>query len=1010
MEIYKAAFLTKKTPVCYENRNDKRYRGHFDPIYTVDVFEKIESMRYLPEEQKGKNGAMQAYIPYEDGIYHSEKFLRSNGLIKTTNWVGIDIDHLEETGIDDCANKLQDIFEDIVSEMPQLLYSYISTSGKGLHLGVRIKAGQPESQYGIEMVKHAVRYCEVVEKLIGIDLRKCIDEHGFSIFQRFFINHTDSIKINRDAELVEIPTPAECPLPYKLFIDKWNSALGIHSKDTKKHWNDVEFGAQLIKIESVLPEETIHIDKKEDYTERWKLFANLWRAYRNDPEEYERQCARCIRIMIDIKGEEHKREERLSKYTEQAAKTPIGNWETAPYKWSILRKYGYNAYGTTEKAEQVKEKIKEAEQHYEKKKEDLKRTAKQNMSHIVPTDNSIEVKQGEWLDNYKSLLKEKIAKCTGKLCIDGTTGIGKTTVISDIANELKAIVLVPFISLRPIYEANGLTVITDKSQYKRSKAVCMTYDRMTTIDPSEVIGKVIFIDESHVLFMDRLYRDALVALTAKIGMLVSKYKCKIVYVSATPLEETLGAEKIKFFRNRPIVNVFPIVLRGDGRDCTNVFIKDHVITGFLDKYGYDRNIVFTNRKTRNLYDTCSLSYPNGNILGILHSEYSTATDDYQWVVEHRTLNKRTTFCTSMAFNGLNFDNENERIAVWTVLEPDTSSWELIQQVGRVRKSVVDLFVIYNEVLKDGASVEEKEELKEIIRDNGLGSPKLLEPNKLSAHLEVQQYINSHNTPEQVFNELEAQGYFNIQKQVTVDYTDKKSGSRNKLKESVDTQFKEFVSTSSSDIDFDLESYSIPKVNFEGAKKRSDYYNQIIKELYTTKNELDCNMSELIGTIPHLGTKYVTTMCGELTTIWRNLSVSEEIIPNEKEVKATVSTISSEYVRKEYVRKVNSIKKTREEYGEYEDSSSAVIDHYREVQDVLNKKKATGNKNGGKKVGGANKIPFDLLDFTTGEKLHFDSESDAAEKLHCNIRTIKSIKEGKTRVKQFKKYILINGKE
>ena len=996
---FTVTYTPKKNPVCYENR--EQYGGHFDTMQHVSLRSLINRLPDLPKKSKGKNGAM-FFFRDDTQVYHNKENMTTRGTMKSIGLCGIDIDDLE----DGTAELIQDHFDEIASYMQNIVFSYVSTSGHGLHVGVLCPEGMNEYEYGIEAIKYNYAYCKIVNTVLGTDIFKNADAHCTDIAWRHFLNPTDSLKWNSMPLPLSIATPDRCPFTTKDMIDRWNkcnSALqeittGKRSVSSFSGWSSASNQDDwTYKVISVTPEELVTIPNSEhdNRTARWRLFCGLLRIY-GDTEEYYEQADRCCRIISREYG-------NYTKYHAEIRKTIKDHSKYTGPVSAILAKYGYTVEENTKISEQVAQKIEQEKNNIESEKTRLIEAARNNISDIKSSEDKIEVKQDEWLEDHKQKILDKIRSESRKVCIEGTTGIGKTTTISNIALEMKAIVLVPFISLRPIYEANGLKIILDENEFNPNKACCMTYDRFTKVNNSSLFNKTIFVDESHVLFMDRTYRKALSLLYSKLNDLAESRQCTIVYVSATPLDETVGADKLTFFRNRPVVNVYPIVIKSNGVDMTTEFLSTSVVTGFLDKYRYDRNIIFSNKRARLLYDNWHMIY--GDHVGILHGEYTKASPDYEEVIATRKLNRRTTLCTSMAFNGLNFDNEDERTAVWSVLDQDTTAWELVQQAGRVRKSVVDLFVVYNEKQTDPASVDEREEAKRVLMDADLPSSKPLTDREYADNTEIESYIQAHKDPSRVFEELNAYGYFKIHDPVTVDYGDRKKARRNKLKEAVDKSVKTWIADEKiADDEIDTSG-----LVFGDTPKARDYFKDIIHAISETRDALGCTLNRLVEVIAHLGTKYIIGMCNELRTINLVWTTPERFVPDRDRVERLLSSTESEYAKKMLKRRYNEFNRIREKYGDCADIET-VLCVYQEEQDRKNETRKEGNSNGGKKGGKTtgdakmnNTVPVVVTNLKTGEITEYKSLTAAAAVLKCTTHLIKSKLNGNTKSKKLSNY-------
>lgn len=389
-------------------------------------------------------------------------------------------------------------------------------------------------------------------------------------------------------------------------------------------------------------------------------------------------------------------------------------------------------------------------------------------------------------NEYKDLIIDNINnhKC---ITINGETGIGKTVCFSQINKEMNGIMLVPYLSMRKLYEEQGITIVERSNQDDFTFAECcvMVYDRLSLISDDKIFGKAIFIDESHILFTDRKLRQRLIEVIEK----VKRCAAKIIIISATPLEETkiFNSEiELKFTKPRKYINLF-------WKNVENVNAARMLIEGIVDKNIkeniYDRVCIFTNRCSRYVYDNLLVRYTRSihNNVNIFHREYEEF-GDIERVTKNEILDKKINIGTSLIYNGLNFNNTESNILVvieW--IKGETSYAEIIQAAGRFRKAGITVYIVginSEAEIDDEFSKQNAQILSKLNLDKKLFSydndyiviPEVVE--------ELFQFRKHECTKERVISKLNEAGYFIIN-EIEEKLNDDGFNRKNLLKEKID---------------------------------------------------------------------------------------------------------------------------------------------------------------------------------------------------------------------------------
>ena len=303
--------------------------------------------------------------------------------------------------------------------------------------------------------------------------------------------------------------------------------------------------------------------------------------------------------------------------------------------------------------------------------------------------NYVEVfMENPYLSSYVDTICDYIQN-ENVLTVYAPTGAGKTTCISgcvkDANNRSKkvckgivdshpnSVVLVPFNVTNNLYDSMNIISSENDNKYKPGKPNVMIWDQFNKI-ASSINPEIVIVDESHTLFLDRIYRDSAVETINTLYTYLQR-GIKVVFVSATPAGE---------------INIFnSFVLRFKKKDERDVKITfctvNDTFTSILKdirRGGFDKICVFSDRDARMLYANC-LSEGIDNMT-IYHSDFRKNVDQLR---RDEKINNRISFLTCIAFNGLNIRNKDEKILIdISMTQGETSYNEIIQIIGRFRNN------------------------------------------------------------------------------------------------------------------------------------------------------------------------------------------------------------------------------------------------------------------------------------------------------------------------------------
>lgn len=458
------------------------------------------------------------------------------------------------------------------------------------------------------------------------------------------------------------------------------------------------------------------------------------------------------------------------------------------------------------------------------------------------------IRQGHYIAEFYDVITKHIDKYQ-RVCIQAPTGVGKTTIINGfesntshhddllsveqsgilgIAKQYNADVVVPFNANNYLYSNLHEVSSMNGEKYDKTKCNVMVIDQY--LKHFEESGdKPVIIDESHILYMDRTYRDAV----AKLMVLLKQSAKKIICISATPTGEIeeLHLVPIKFTNEREKINVTFV-------ETDNIFQAEwNVIRSYMNSDQYNRIIVLDNRNNMKIAEECYF-VPEyiGNYTVIrketIEEPKNPFHNDYIQFKKNELLNKKLTLCTCVAYNGINFKNDDEKVLVLcSFQEGDTLSSELIQIIGRVRKSQVDCLVFHdsdyhNEATELSEQIENAIKYESYVQQNQVKDEflsynrRLLDKDIREALLRIDNYKKDNATINKVKQELVDTGYIILRTSKYTTNTKKRANLKKKAKDS--QYFLQLLRDTS------LELEKLPVTNEKG--EESNYMTQWRKDV------------------------------------------------------------------------------------------------------------------------------------------------------------------------------------
>ena len=375
-----------------------------------------------------------------------------------------------------------------------------------------------------------------------------------------------------------------------------------------------------------------------------------------------------------------------------------------------------------------------------------------------------DLQPGEYISFNPSRIDEisGLIATSGKqlFCIKAPTGAGKTTMIEHLVDRLgRSTVIVPFNIMRALYEwkdniisffgdtktaaKSHIIAPSDKNIDAKHTNIAVWDQAVKRIESLMLVSDYFFIDESHLLFFDRDFRESAAKLLDMVYTTLSKNNKKVIFVTATPAGElTKNCQLIQFKRKEQRNLSFHIVrtnypltyLSGFSRTATKK---------------YDYICYFTDYYARKLYS--EMEYTST----LFHSVMSNNIRKIQENKDFRLVTPKNIF-TQIAYNGVNFVNDYSSIAVLIVWDPSSTTHQILEQIiGRFRGANNDLDIYLVVSTSDIAEHEDKLTLDDqieyarIIKNEGLSLLETEQLRKLSDESfakivkEIDLYVKEH---------------------------------------------------------------------------------------------------------------------------------------------------------------------------------------------------------------------------------------------------------------------------
>ena len=728
------------------------------------ILETSDPTKYNPQEKKENDGLYVRYASNVLGRYCPErKNIAEKSKVNefaTSKLIFIDIDDITKEEVDNVFAIADELFKQFpfVMGMQKSTSYYLKKDKAGLHIFCRV------NEYNLSYCPvYSVMLSAIVFDWISSKVKlsnNAWDPSLHSFWQRFFI-HYGEVRWNDDYTIwdmkVDINEKERLMKKYKEFFNK------VSGFDMSGGEDDVD---------NAVPDNAVPDNAYIDITKvKQRTYATPLEAKLKDGE--------VLKMPGDVIFMDHKERFMIA----AALKSRLG------VDFATFKEFFSHIMS---KSEGIVSDCHLLYQYWNQKENDVKENSERDYPTIglsklrrrgwlVEMTTGCDMKSNEYLAKYEDEIVDFI-KAHKRCAVTAPTGAGKTTLINGtggdvdcidifdvtgnigVAKLLNAIVIVPFNATNQLYN-NLFEISTVKGNQNdiipEDKACTLVIDQAYK-HIKEFEGRYVIIDESHVLFIDRNYRES----AAKLLVALKECNCHICCMSATLTGEI------------DVLGITDIYSKTKDRNKANVkFIQVEpkksgaVVMMEMCDPRYDRIVLFSDSYTLKAAEwIVNKKTLAPSEVTIMHSRFAS-TKQFERLKDTEMLENQYTLCTRLAYNGLNFKNKGERIKIIMDFVPgDTLPAEVIQAIGRIRNSKVDAVIVRNDHSLENVAegINNARIISQFRCENN--SKHLFEHtyNKnylddviAAASLEIDKYRRTHSSVEYLEKELKGTGYINL---------------------------------------------------------------------------------------------------------------------------------------------------------------------------------------------------------------------------------------------------------
>ena len=292
-----------------------------------------------------------------------------------------------------------------------------------------------------------------------------------------------------------------------------------------------------------------------------------------------------------------------------------------------------------------------------------------NIEHNPTPASGIVIPKDGWLSDYISTIELELER-NRRIEVVSPTGTGKTVLITEYAKRHKTLIVVPFNSQLVNYGCEWINIISKENKdFDTSRSNVAVYDQAIKHFDKLTTEWDVIVDECHLLWCDRSWREAATDVVNKINAL--KNNKVILFTATNTIENTLFNidNTLTFTRERNVVEVKWMDTSTPYKTVDRL-ISDNTMT-----------CVFTDRFAKTLAANKSIRMGRSNVV-LCHSD--SESKGFRRILENQLLDAKLTVSTKILYSGNNFNNENPIRLIIQVDENNDYSY-IVQSVGRFRK-------------------------------------------------------------------------------------------------------------------------------------------------------------------------------------------------------------------------------------------------------------------------------------------------------------------------------------
>ena len=590
-------------------------------------------------------------------------------------------------GVSTIVSKADQLFD----LAPYISFIQVSPSGN-LHLVAQLNEPLVESEWKKEYFVYLFATLHFLESLTGIDYSReksskgepAVDEHNAKFSQLFFVSGNQPIVNTKDTFGVTFSAS-----DVKKLNEKYSHLL-------KKSYNpiptttSIEIAAASGDGRRVLIDKNFTVGGYSGTDLRWRIVQVGFAVFR----EAEVVKAWCDRFFYKKDGDHSIFQKRVKE-----------GYNSLVYKWLVEAGY------------------------------------------LVELKEGLYLKEGEYLSDIQSDIVSEIEKHNINCEIVAPTGTGKTRLINDpkgLAFLYNAVVLVPYNVTNALYSNLGV-VSSDKTNDENSKLVAsgrpivMVFDQFVNKYSGLLRGRVVIVDEAHLVFSSRNFRSS----CSELMTVLKGWEKKVLFTAtATGEAECLGIDVVRVGKKTKPVVTTVFDLEGNSFYQISKIIDNELITN-----EFDTVCIFDDRNSKTVEDYLKIK---GCDTLVFRKDTKEKAECKQ-LLKDETIQKKWFVGTNLSFQGLNFNNTGKVLVITVFREGESYIADVYQEVGRFRKAksvYLNCIVTRPDIKTVDETLEEQKKINEAYNEFGISEYNYsiqMSEQQYRDLKEIEEYINYNST-------------------------------------------------------------------------------------------------------------------------------------------------------------------------------------------------------------------------------------------------------------------------